>query len=297
MKKLDLKQLIIETIKARTSSDNKRAHLKKVIKEFVYKVVNFDHTPTINKFRTKLEEVIGKEISVSPNASNSRIIFEGKAFNVELYPLYENCYNLVAIMFGSDRIVKKQINEEAVINFIKKDLKEATDSYVAKAFKKSKDGSKDRDIKNPKADKVETMSLDKGDDKKASDSDKMTDVSDKKKNTEDFGSEASGKKIIGKELTLKSDLKSPKKDKENSEKFIITLKECIREVLKESQQNIKWTKVGEKLGEPEEYVVYGKDGNICYQGVASVTDGDIKNLLPNTVQDIKISTDEECSEL
>ena len=82
MKKLDLKQLIIETIKNRTSTDNKRVQLKKVIKEFVYKVVNFDHTPSINKFRTKLEEVIGKETNVAPNASNSRIAFEGKAFNV-----------------------------------------------------------------------------------------------------------------------------------------------------------------------------------------------------------------------
>lgn len=121
--------------------------LKNIIKKLVLQEITQGKYPIrsmdsyIESFGKALTSSVGKDAKAIANPYNSKISLvdgkDGDIFDVELYLISSNNFNLVCMKHGSDRKVKQNMTEEDVVEFIKKDLKDITDSYVQIAYKKS----------------------------------------------------------------------------------------------------------------------------------------------------------------
>jgi len=93
----------------------------------------------VEKFTKALDSVL-KGAKAVANEFNPKITLEdgkgGDVFDVELYLVSPDKFNLVCITHGSDRKVARGLTEDEVVDFIKKDLKEIGVSYVKTAFDK-----------------------------------------------------------------------------------------------------------------------------------------------------------------
>jgi hypothetical protein len=140
--------------------------LKSLIKKMVINEITQGKYPLrskdtyIENFTKALESVLKGARAVS-NEFNPKITLQdgkgGDIFDVELYLLTPDKFNLVCIYHGSDRKVMRNMTEKDVVDFIKKDLKDISDSYVTKAYKKSMApyGKKDDDKKKDKEEDIE----------------------------------------------------------------------------------------------------------------------------------------------
>lgn len=139
--------------------------LKTLIKKMILQEVNpvvYPKRPDdsyIEKFTKALKSSVGDGAKAVSNEMNSKITLtdghNGNIFDVELYLISPNNFNLVCIYHNSDRKIARNLTEDDVLSFIKNDLKSSSDSYVTTAYKKSmapygKDAVKEEPTKKEK---------------------------------------------------------------------------------------------------------------------------------------------------
>lgn len=171
----------------------------------------------VEKFTKALDSVLKGAKAVSNEFNPKITLQDGKAgdvFDVELYLVSPDKFNLVCITHGSDRKVARNLTEDEVVDFIKKDLKEVSDSYVAQAMKKGKApyGEEKKDEKK-KADKeeVEEDTMEEADEDK-----KQIDIEageNEEREEEEFIKSTPGKVVDEDKIELTRDIKVSKPPK------------------------------------------------------------------------------------
>jgi hypothetical protein len=168
IKELVLKEVSRNKASVITEADGKRQALKEVIRKLVLQEI------TRNEFGTPdvstddegvkvIEKVLGKGADAKKVAGSSKTIGVTPSHTVELYKQSNGCYDVISVTNGEDRKIAKNLKLEDVGEFLKKHAADSEKTYQQKAYDKSKKG----------------FGIEKKEDKKKDESDKMEDVKEK----------------------------------------------------------------------------------------------------------------------